>query len=249
MRTYGFLASGILALSLLSSAALAAPTYTWNTVGNSPTDGMDGNQRTFSAVEDAGMILKVRGYSTWNNDGTGNFRDAFVGAYSGGLGITNPSSSNEDDSPNHGVDNNGKDDFLLFEFASSDFKATGFKIGWREYNNTDIQVWVGGTNAGAGLDLSSDCGGACDKNDLDDLGFTLLPTFFDVDPGESPSINTSIAGRYLLITGRAGYADDYFKLKVISALQEVTVPEPSSLALLAGSLLGLGGLARRKRRA
>jgi hypothetical protein len=242
-------ASSVLALIMMSSAALAGPTYTWNTTGNSSTSGPAGNERTFGAVGNPGEILKVRGYATGNSNGTGNFQDAYVGAYGGGLGVTN-SSSGESSSPNHGTDNNGKDDFLLFEFEASNYRATGFTIGWREYNNTDIQVWVGGTNAGAGLDLSSNglCGGACDKNDLDDLGFTLLPTFLDVDPGETPSINTTVSGRYVLITGLAGAADDYFKLSSISGKQ-ISVPEPTALALALGGLFGIGGIARRTRRA
>ncbi len=247
MRLNGTLASSVLGLTMLSSAALAGPTYSWNTVGNSSTTGPAGNERSFGAVGNPGEILKVRAYSTRYDNGSGNFQAAYVGAYSGGLGVTN-STWNEPYSPNHATDNNGKDDFLLFEFESGNYQAAGFKIGWREYNYTDIQVWVGGIDD-AGLNLTNNaiCGGACDKNDLDDLGFTLLPTFFDVDPGESPTIDTDISGRYVLVTGVAGGSNDYFKLKFLSATQ-ISVPEPSSLALLAGSLLGLGGLARRKRR-
>ena len=106
-------------------------------------------------------------------------------------------------------------------------------------------MWVGGS--GAGLDLTSDCAGACTVGDLGGLGFTQLSDFVNAPVNSSVSLGTSLTGRYLLIAGGSEYYYDYFKIKQIGAEAPThDAPEPASLGIFGLGLVGLVCL-RRKR--
>jgi hypothetical protein len=236
-----------LALPLLSAPAWAAPTYSWNTTGNDPSS----SSLQFSASGYPSELVNVRAYYVSTSLGNNTFQTATLGLYSGGLGV---SSGGESGSPNHAVDTSNRYDFLLFEFDTDNFKATGFEIGWEE-NDSDVQVWVGGPTT-AGLNLASGsnaaCGGTCTFSELDNLGFVTAGTFNNVDVNELQTINTSTTGRYVLIAGKILSADsykDYFKVSKIKGTEQITVPEPSSMVLAAMTLFGIGGIVRARAKA
>lgn len=239
-----------LALPLLSAPAWAAPTYTWNMDGSG-----SGSQLQFSASGYPSELVKVRAYSLGGTSSGNNFAAEQVNLYSGGLGVrttsTSPDESNS--SPQHATDNSGRFEFLLFEFDSTAFKATGFEIGWRD-TDSDIQVWVGGTST-AGLNLAGSnvaCGGSCNFSELGALGFVQAGTYDDVQTNTLQTINTGTTGRYVLIAGKVLSNDswkDYFKLDKIKGTESTSVPEPSAMLLTGAALVGFAGFTRRRRRA
>lgn len=213
---------------------------------------------TFDAVGPDTQDIKLRGYylntSNSQSGDTGRFRTGQVQSWSGdGVGIW---ASDDGGSPNHAIDNAGKDNFLLVEFDSANYKLTAFQIGWK-YTDADVEVWVGGADLGPGFSLEKYdqtlCGGNCDYSDLAKLGFTKVKVYYDVVVNAWVPVNTDVTGRYAIFSGQYTSAErndnDYFKLSGIRA-EEIEVPEPSSMLLLSSALAALGGgvLHRRWRR-
>jgi hypothetical protein len=249
MRTRSLAVVASLAASFLAAPAFAAATYTWQTeTGGSPKSG-NSTQYIFTSN---GETVKVRAYSL-DNLTTATFQNAGVGLYDGGLGVTYTGESTS--SPQHAIDNNGKYDFLLFEFESDDFTNFKFEIGWKNGTNgdTDIDVYVGNGPANLNLAASSLCSGgasSCNFNDLDDMGFTLAAQIDNVPLNTLQTVGGSLTGRYLLIAGRLSSTDrdDYFKVSVISGTENTRqVPEPSTLAIMAVAAAGAGFVGRRRR--
>lgn len=227
-------------------SAVAGP-ITWDTVSGtgSCTSGA-GNSCTFTGND--GEILKARAYATNNNSGTGAFKKATLTIWDGGLGVKNPDSSNENSNPNHAVDNNGRDDLVVFEYASpSDFitfEYTSFEIGWR-YWDSDVSVWIGGEGLMADYDFTSK-----KFSDLASLGFTKFD-FNDVPINTQQNL-ASYSGPYLILAPKFGDSLDFIKISQINGektevrFPPAEIPEPGSIALFSAALIGLWAN-RRKR--
>jgi hypothetical protein len=242
-ETMRFLLTRTIALLLASTvpfyAAHADAIYSWTFSGNAyPAPS------SYAASGQPNELILARAYQTSNDSGTGNFQSATLGLYGGGLGIT---ATDDSGSPNHAIDNAGRDNFLLLEFDSNLHRLTSFSIGWHQ-NDSDVQIWVGGpTAAGLNLALANGCSGHnCTVADFAALGFVQLPLFSNAQDFVSNPVNTATLGRYVLIAGQLGSdQDDYFKLYNVTNV-EVTVPEPATLGVMLAGLAGL--LAARRRR-
>ena len=141
------------------SAAAGAPVWadtSWAftcTTGCGTSSGTAGNTRdatsagitvTASAFSNTGgtsNTLLETAYLSWWNDGDGNAPPT------GGLGVTNrdrcttsgcSGDYNEGSSPEHGVDNNGRWDAVLFEFSEG-INLTDIGLSWYS-NDADISV-------------------------------------------------------------------------------------------------------------
>ncbi|MFI3156731.1 MAG: SdrD B-like domain-containing protein [Methylococcaceae bacterium] len=112
---------------------------TFNFKGNSATDGTDGNIRSYSEDE-----VSVHASAFSRDKTTGNWNKAWLGSYSGGLGVTD-SSEGSGSGNSHTVDNTGRDNYVLFEFSTAvvvDKAYLGYVL-----NDSDVKVWIGTFNS------------------------------------------------------------------------------------------------------
>lgn len=236
---------GVVCGALLAAAVSARPAAAieWDLDGSSSAQ----SQLTFDAVGTATEDIKVRGYFASNANGTGAFDTGYVQNWSGGVGVL---ANDDSGSPQHSVDNNGKDNFLLIEFDDPNYLLTAFQIGWYQ-SDSDIEVWVGGADLGDNFSLEDSgglCTNACDYSDLAALGFTKVSVFYNVVVGSWVTVNTDVTGQYVIFAGEYGDYDDYFKLSGIRGQEEIEVPEPGSMLILSSALVVLGAGALRRRR-
>lgn len=237
------LAAATALAALVAGQPAAAATYSWTFTGDG---SILYNQGIFGSNEDPGVQVTVRAYSTADNAGTGDFQAAQFKIWNG-IGVRSP--GEDTGVPQHSTDNNGRNELLLFEFASALYVPSSFSIGWWQ-TDADIDVWIG--DGAAGLNLTTACGGACSFTELSGtLGFTALPTFENVQlaPGQAGQTGSAYAGRYLVVAAEIDEWDDYFKLKtVVADPPSLRIPEPGSLVLLPGLLaFGAWRLYRRRR--
>ncbi len=110
--------------------------------GNSALSGTFGNTRDFSVD---GIDVSV---SAFSRDSSGVWSDAFLGIFSGGLGVTD---SSEGDGTNgkHRVDNVGRTNYVVFEF--SDDVIVNRALLASVVGDSDLSVWIGSVDSFSSL--------------------------------------------------------------------------------------------------
>jgi uncharacterized repeat protein (TIGR01451 family) len=104
---------------------------------NSSSNGSAGNIRTFTTN---GVTVKVAAFS---RDSSNKWAKAYVGAFGTyGLGVTDGSESGS--GVTHTVDNNGRNNYLMFVFEQPVVVTKAF-LGYVS-GDSDAQVWVGNIN-------------------------------------------------------------------------------------------------------
>ena len=293
---YGVSALAPMNVAQAASFDLDGPDDGCGSSGQPACSSAAGNSRNFTATDDSSLNVTVRAWSmTANSTGSGSgfndkSQDAFLGFYSGGLGVTNrdavgssitdrgTSSSTagnggdgDGSSSQHTMDNVGRLDFMTFFFnksvrldsvAMNAFTCCGFSGD----PDTDIQVYVG--NAVDGPDANATI------TDADVVAMIANKTLVDLDtlldePGlpDEPFANdgASAASRTALFAGlpfgnlivlmpnkdEGLDSEDMIKVAgmgVTTDTPDISVPEPMTGALFAGSLFGLAWARRRAER-
>ena len=102
--------------------------------GSTPTDGYNGNIRTYTVN---GVSVNV---SAFSRTSAGSWASAYLGVYNGGFGVTD--SGEGDGSGNrHTVDNIDRNNFVLFEFSQPVIVNRAF-LGY-VVGDSDLKVWIG----------------------------------------------------------------------------------------------------------
>jgi len=178
-----------------------ATTTTFDFSGSSALDGSNGNIRTFSS---GGVSVKASGFS---RDSSGVWSTAWLGAYGGGLGVTD--NSEGDGSNNmHTVDNVGDKNYVLFEFDQSivvDAAYLGYVV-----NDSDLKVWIGAKTNPYG-----------NHQNLNDAYFTGLASEYnltDLTTARWADLNSgNLTGNVLIIAANPDddTPEDRFKIELL----------------------------------
>jgi hypothetical protein len=182
--------------------------------GSTATDGTDGNTRTYTSGS-----LSVTA-AAWSRDkSTGAFSKAWLGAYGSGLGVTDSSEGNGSSNSTHTVDNNGRDNYIVFQFSRKvviDKAYLGYVIG-----DSDLTAWVGNsTTALTGLNQNILNGFAKEHNDTE----LTTARWANLNAG-------SLEGNVLVIAAREGHSVDYFKVDQVVVSAQDTLVTPLALDL------------------
>ncbi len=169
--------------------------------GSSSLDGANGNVRTFTKD---GVSVDVSAFSQkW-----GTWKNAYLGAYSGGLGVTN----RDEGTSSHRVDNSWSTDYILFEFDQDVTVDKAFLdyVGW----DSDMSIWIGDRD---GADISH-------LNDSLLDSFTKENNFTHHGRDRWADFNDAgLTGDTVVISAYTHGSNDSFKLKKL----DVSVTETS----------------------
>ncbi len=201
-----------------ADAGLVAPAddcvkVTFKFSGNTSTDGTDGNTRSWTDST-TGVMVTARAFS--QNKDTNTFETAYLGAYGGGLGVTDRYEGSGSGT-SHTVDNKDKNNYIVFQFSSAvevDKAFLGYVAG-----DSDIQIWVGNSSS----TLTS-----INQSTLSSAAFTEInlttetgARWADLNAGE-------VKGNIFIIAADTTDTtpEDYFKVEQLTVCAPSTTPPP-----------------------
>ncbi|MCQ8181590.1 PEP-CTERM sorting domain-containing protein [Methylomonas sp. SURF-1] len=231
-----------LAITALLLAPLAASATTWSFNGTGTTVPSG--------------IKSIQAFSI--NSGNTTFSTATSWtAYSGGIGVKGFSSESTAE-PQHATDNNGNLEAILFRFDESTI-LDKLSIGWPSTiaYDSDISVlrYIGTVDSTGALPSTSNISGES-ISQLLSRGWEFVGSYNTVKGTEEDINPDHLSSSYWLIsayssswgsgkgeTTQVDNGNDYFKLLSLTSgapgtTPGTSVPEPTSLLLLAGGMLG-----------
>jgi len=251
----------IVAAALMAVPAQAANMVQWNFAN--PADGNgslcgSGCGHTLEFTASTGETLRA---TAWAQPGGGTFVTSNLGQWSGGLGVWSDANNAPNSNPQHSTDNQGYDDFVLFELDRQIAVNSATVTTWLGDGN--YTVWIG--NHGNGYnDPAWNLATSANPDEFADLEGLGFSKFEISNNGEAEATDTfndganPVEGNVIFIAAKpnydnsdpAGYNDyDGIKIKKIGGEYGNgggnDIPEPATLALFTAGLAAVG-FARRK---
>lgn len=223
-RVLGWLSAAAFVAALAGPAQAADP-YNFDFTG--PSSSTTSTTRTFKSN---GAQVTASAYSTAYNLPNSTLARAYLGHYSGGLGVGIAGSTDD----LHTVDNSRGVDVVVFEFS---FPVRVTSLSLTAFGDTDFDVWTGNLTSGynfTGLTIAQ-------LNTLS--GLTNIGPSTGSSADRTAILTTNIFGNYLVVAARAGQTDDSFKIARLTA-----TPGPvagAGLPVILG-ILGVGIYRRRR---
>ena len=213
-------------------------------------NGSYGNAATIQATNDATLKLKLTAWQA--NQSSNSVSTAFLGAYSGGFGVTGvqdvDSSGTKGGNGTHQIDNvAGYTDFVMLQFNQA-VHLEGLDLNvYSPYNDTDASIW----NA-------SSLTPSIWNSTINIAGATLDATLWSNTPGGSVDGYRNIAyegknagfSQVWLVAASvlSSDRDDGFKLSQIMVTRATpAVPEPATWAMMIAGFGAVGASLRRRR--
>jgi hypothetical protein len=176
--------------------------------------------------------------------GNTTLAEAALGKYAGpnlGLGVCNQNEGTNCSTPNHEVDNNGRLDFILFQFKTAVITASVVLNPVCNCGYPDSTYYLGtGSAAISGISLAQ----------LSTVGFGSATNRSGGNSEQSFAFGGSGVTSILLGADIGGphLGNDYFKIGSLaySAGASQPKPEPVSVALVGGGLIGMYLIRRRR---
>lgn len=183
-------------------------TFTFS--GSTSTTGTAGNIRTFTV---GGISVKASAFSRVKGTG-GAWAPAYLGAYSGGLGVTDTSENGSGNA--HTTDNIGRDNFVLFEFSQPVVVNRAY-LGY-VVTDSDLSAWVGNASNPYTNHLTL-------SNTILN-GLTRENNLTDSSSARWAKLNGQISGNVLIIAADLDDStpDDQFKIAALDICQPSTSP-------------------------
>lgn len=204
----------VLALGMLGLSAPASALITWNFGSGCNTSGQTfGNSCSWTA---GGVTVTATAWSTTQSTTNTNLEDAYLGSYTGGIGVTNrdgavaTSSCGTDKdcgegtpttsvAPEHAMDNNGRTDAILFTFSTA-VSISQLQVGYPSSGQTTCN----GVSCDSDLTLlaytgsgSASLAGA-NISTLTSNGWSLIGSYADV-ADNAANVSTPITSKQWLV--------------------------------------------------
>jgi len=248
MKTQYFFALAVLSGFTLSSPASAE--IKWQTNSSAGCSGASyGNSCNFSA---AGVTATATAWANTVNSTNTQIDTAYLGVYSGGLGVQNRDASYGDPGegvqPEHAMDNNERFDSILFSFNSK-IVLSKVEIGYK-YSDSDISVlaYIG---SGAPVMLNktyADLQASSDWIKVGNYADLVTNSPKTVNAGNTSSSYWLIGAYNSTFGGTLSTGNDHVKLLALYGDKfspPGQVPTPSTLFLMGAGMLGLLRLRKR----